>query len=184
MQRTGLEIPNYTMIIGFMKTDRLLQYALAGALAVLSVVIWDAMRDKTVNAGDTAPDFEVSTSNGSKVRLSSFAGKVVVLNFWATWCPPCVKETPLLVSLHNETKDRGLVLLAVSVDKTEAKYRNFLERFGIAYLTARDPEQRVNGMYGTFRYPETYVIDKTGKVAIKKVGEMDAETVRQIKQLL
>lgn len=167
-----------------MNTDRLIQYAMAASLAVLSVVIWDAIRDKTVNAGDTAPDFTVTAANGSPVRLSSFSGKVVVLNFWATWCPPCVKETPVLVRLHEETKDRGLVLLAVSVDKNEAKYRAFLKRFGVTYLTARDPGQEVNSRYGTYRYPETYVIDKTGRVAIKKIGEMDEVTVKQIKAML
>ena len=172
------------MIIGLMNTDRFIQYAMVAALAALSWVIYDAIRDKTVNVGDTAPDFAITASNGSEVRLSSFAGKVVVLNFWATWCPPCVKETPVLVRLHEETKDRGLVLLGVSVDKNEANYKSFLRRFGIRYLTARDPEQRVNSLYGTYRYPETYVIDRARKVVIKKIGEMDADTVSQIKALL
>ncbi|MEZ5403602.1 MAG: TlpA disulfide reductase family protein [Bryobacteraceae bacterium] len=165
-------------------TDRLLQYLLTGALAVLAVVIWDATRNKVVGVNDTAPEFSVTAASGKTVSRSSFGGKLLVLNFWASWCGPCVQEMPTLEALHEAGKDRGLVLLGISVDKNEKSYRRFLERHKPGFLTAHDPEQRINDSYGTYRYPETYVIDASGSVLLKKIGVLDQETVKQILGML
>ncbi len=165
-------------------SDRLLQYALTGALAVLSVVIWDTMRNKVVGVGDAAPEFTVTAEGGKTISRSSFGGKVLVLNFWASWCGPCIQEIPALEALHQAGKDRGLVMLGISVDKNEKSYRRFLERHKVTFLTAHDPEQQVNDLYGTYRYPETYVISAEGKVLLKKIGVLDAETIRMIEGML
>jgi peroxiredoxin len=167
-------------------TDRLLMYLLAGSLTVFGVVLWDALRDKVVNVGDTAPDFQVVSDSGMSLSRSNFGGKVLVLNFWATWCGPCVRETPALEALYRNLKDSGVVVLGISVDQNERKYKDFLKRFGVTYPTSRDAEKKVADLYGTYRYPETYVIDRNGKVVQKIIGaEWTVETMsRYLKTLL
>ena len=160
------------------KTDRIIQGLLLLSTILLAGVLWDAIRDKSVNVGDTAPHFEIRTLSGLTVTPTNFGGKVLVLNFWATWCPPCVQETPALEALHRELKDAGVVLLGISVDKNEQKYKDFLRRFGVTYQVARDPEARIGDLYRTYKYPETYVIDRNGKVVQKVIGvEWSKETM-------
>ena len=121
--------------------------------------------------GNTAPDFTVQDAD-RKVTLHDLRGKVVVLNFWATWCPPCVEEMPSLVKLQSNLKDR-VVVLAVSVDEDERSYRAFLKKNNVDLLTVRDPQQKSNELYGTFKFPETYVIDRQGVVQRKFIGPVD-----------
>ena len=123
-------------------TERILQGLLMLSTLLLAGVLWDAIRDKSVNVGDTAPHFEIRTQSGLTVSPSSFGGKVLVLNFWATWCPPCVQETPALEALHRELKDSGVVLLGISVDKNEQKYKEFLRRFGVTFRFPATPRPR------------------------------------------
>ncbi len=121
--------------------------------------------------GRVAPDFTVQDAD-RKVSLHDFRGKVVVLNFWATWCPPCVEEMPSLVKLQSNLKDR-VVVLAVSVDEDERSYRTFLKKNNVDLLTVRDPQQKSNELYGTFKFPETYIIDRQGVVQRKFIGPVD-----------
>ena len=96
----------------------------------------------------------------------------MVLNFWATWCPPCVDEMPSLVAM--QAKMRGSVtVLAVSLDLNEAAYRRFLRDYKVDLLTVRDPEKRSSDLYGTFGYPETYIIDANGVLRRKFIGPVD-----------
>lgn len=122
--------------------------------------------------GTAAPDFTVKDADHS-VTLSEFRGKVVVLNFWATWCPPCVEETPSLVQMQQRMKDKGVVVLAVSVDADADAYHRFLKDHGVNLLTVRDADQKSNALYGTIRFPETYVIDRNGTVRRKFIGPVD-----------
>jgi cytochrome c biogenesis protein CcmG, thiol:disulfide interchange protein DsbE len=122
--------------------------------------------------GETAPDFSLQDSSKT-VALHDFRGKIVVLNFWATWCPPCVEEMPSLVHMQSRLKDRGVTVLAVSVDVDENAYKNFLRDHGVDLLAVRDPNQKSNALYGTFKFPETYVIDRDGKVRRKFIGAID-----------
>jgi len=107
------------------------------------------------------------------VTLSNLRGKVVVLNFWATWCPPCVEETPSLVQMQQRLKDKGVVVLAVSVDADESAYRRFIKDHNMDLLTVRDADQKSNALYGTAMFPETYVIDRQGIVRRKFIGAVD-----------
>jgi peroxiredoxin len=125
--------------------------------------------------GDPAPDFTVADSD-RLVALHDFRGKVVVLNFWATWCPPCVDEMPSLVVLQSKLKNRGVQVLAVSVDVDGNAYHRFLRDQKVDLLTVRDPDHKSNNLYGTFRYPETYIIDRDGKLRRKFVGPVDWST--------
>lgn len=141
-----------------------------------------------VDAGDPAPTFDL-TAEGSGVglRLDDYKGKYVLLNFWATWCQPCVDELPSLIALQNEFQNDGLVVLGVSVDENQEAYQGFLDQFGINFPTARDPERSVSTRYGTQKYPETYLIDPEGVVARKYVGPenwMRPEVVNHLRSLL
>jgi cytochrome c biogenesis protein CcmG/thiol:disulfide interchange protein DsbE len=122
--------------------------------------------------GEAAPDFTVTDSD-RMVALHDFRGKVVVLNFWATWCPPCVEELPSLVELQAKLKNRGIQVVAVSVDVDGNAYRRFLRDQKVDLLTVRDPDHKSDNLYGTFKYPETYIIDRDGKLRRKFVGPVD-----------
>ena len=123
-------------------------------------------------AGSTAKPFSFE-EGGKPMQLSDLRGKVVVLNFWATWCPPCVDETPSLIALQREIAPKGGVVLGVSVDADAQAYAQFLEANGIDYPTYRDPTAKIAASYGTFMYPDTYIIDRQGKISRKLVGAQD-----------
>ena len=122
--------------------------------------------------GTTAPDFTVQDAQ-SKVTLSQFRGQIVVLNFWATWCPPCVEEMPSLVEMQRRMKAKGVTVLAVSMDVDDGAYRQFVKEHNVNLLTVRDPDQKSNVLYGTFKFPETYVIDRNGVIRRKFIGAVD-----------
>jgi cytochrome c biogenesis protein CcmG, thiol:disulfide interchange protein DsbE len=122
--------------------------------------------------GTPAPDFTVQDSD-RKVSLDEFRGKVVVLNFWATWCPPCIEEMPSLVAMQQRLKAKGVEVFAVSVDADQGAYQSFLKAHNINLLTVRDPDQKSNNLYGTFKFPETYIIDRQGVLRRKFIGAVD-----------
>jgi cytochrome c biogenesis protein CcmG/thiol:disulfide interchange protein DsbE len=122
--------------------------------------------------GSAAPDFTVHDSERT-VGLSQFKGQVLVLNFWATWCPPCIEEMPSLVRMQQRMQSKAVTVLAVSVDVDESNYRRFLQDHNVNLLTVRDPDQKTNSLYGTFKFPETYIIDRNGVVRRKFIGAVD-----------
>src|SRR6516162_10103847 len=144
------------------RTDRLLRGGIVLLSAVLVYFIYSGIHERVVVAGDDAPQFTIQADNGRTVSVPNFGGKILVLNFWATWCPPCVQETPSLSRFAQEFANKGVVVLGVSVDQNEQSYRAFLRKFNPAFLTARDT--RLHEDFGTFMYPETYIIDAKGKV--------------------
>jgi cytochrome c biogenesis protein CcmG, thiol:disulfide interchange protein DsbE len=107
------------------------------------------------------------------VTLSQYRGQVVVLNFWATWCAPCVEEIPSLVEMQRRMKAKGVTVIAVSVDVDENAYKQFVKDHNVNLLTVRDAGQRSNQLYGTFKFPETYVIDRNGVMRRKFIGAVD-----------
>jgi len=122
--------------------------------------------------GSNAPEFTVQDSDRT-VDLNQFHGQIVVLNFWATWCPPCVEEMPSLVQMQRRMKDKGVTVVAVSIDVDENAYRQFLKQHGIDLLTVRDPAQKTPALYGTHGWPETFIIDRKGVMRRKFIGAVD-----------
>lgn len=120
--------------------------------------------------GKVAPDFTVS-DGATTVRLSSYRGRVVLLNFWATWCGPCVQEMPSLLELHHAQPD--LAILAVSIDEDADAYKRFLVRRKVDLITVRDPNETAAKLYHSDMWPETYVIDRQGVIRRKFVGAQD-----------
>ena len=122
--------------------------------------------------GRAAPEFSVQDSDRA-VALNQFRGQVVVLNFWATYCAPCVEEMPSLVEMQRRMKAKGVTVLAVSIDVDELAYHRFLNDYGVNMLTVRDSAQKSSNLYGTFKFPETYVIDRNGVMRRKFIGAVD-----------
>jgi len=122
--------------------------------------------------GSNAPEFTVQDSDRT-VDLNQFHGQIVVLNFWATWCPPCVEEMPSLVEMQRHMKTKGVTVLAVSIDVDENAYRAFLKQHGVDLLTVRDPAQKTPALYGTHGWPETFIIDRNGMIRRKFIGAVD-----------
>ncbi|MEO6815521.1 MAG: TlpA disulfide reductase family protein [Edaphobacter sp.] len=120
--------------------------------------------------GTPAPEFKVS-DGVQTINLSKYRGHTVILNLWATWCPPCLDELPTLIQLQQ--KMPNVVVIAISEDQDDAVYRNFLVQHHINFLTVRDPSMRINKLYGTVQIPESYVIDKNGMIRRKFVSEQD-----------
>jgi peroxiredoxin len=147
------------------KIDRYLRLGVGVLAALLVFVIYAAIHQRVVVAGDTAPDFSLTADNGRTVTLSNFGGKVLLLNFWASWCGPCAEETPSLSKLAQDYASKGLVVLGVSVDKDPQAYQKFLRKYSPGFLTARD--LKIHEDYGTYMYPETYIIDAKGHVVLK-----------------
>jgi cytochrome c biogenesis protein CcmG/thiol:disulfide interchange protein DsbE len=170
-----------------MKLERAIQTLIALLMCVFVYVIFDSIHEKLVEVGDTAPDFSITTDNGRTITTSSFGGKLLVLNFWATWCPPCIEELPSLNEFQRRYANNGLVVLAVSIDSDEKAYRAFLDRAHVSFLTARDPENKISGDYGTIKVPETYIIDGKGKILRKLISNQDwmsATMTKDVESLL
>jgi peroxiredoxin len=122
--------------------------------------------------GANAPDFTLQDPD-RKIALDQFRGQVVVLNFWATFCAPCVEEMPSLVEMQRRMKAKGIEVVAVSVDQDGDAYHRFVRDHNIDLVTVRDPQQTIAGLYGTFKFPETYVIDRNGVMRRKFIGAID-----------
>lgn len=137
-------------------------------IALLALVSACDRGSRPAQIGAAAPDFTVTDSQRS-VTLSKLRGKPVVLNFWASWCPPCIEETPSLVALQKRMGDK-ITILGVSIDEDEGAYLRFVREHDIQYLTVRDPKKESANLYGTFGWPETYIIDPNGIIRRKMIG--------------
>lgn len=124
--------------------------------------------------GDQAPQFALTSLDGKQVSLANFRGKVVMLHFWATWCSPCVEEIPTIDKLYRAMFGKDFEILAVSVDEGGAgTVVPFLKRNKLTLPVLLDPSHSVAKRYGTFKFPETYIIDRNGMVKYKVIGPRD-----------
>jgi thiol-disulfide isomerase/thioredoxin len=149
------------------KTVRLPALLFAAALALLATAGCDSSA-KPQQLGSPAPTFTV-TAGAQTVRLSDYRGRIVILNFWASWCAPCIEELPTLVALAHQQPQ--ITVLAISTDDDPSAYANFLSAHPMPGVTViRDAAQHSNALYGTFRFPESYVIDRQGTLRRKFIG--------------
>ena len=144
------------------------------ALSLLSLVMMTACftGSRPPRIGTAAKEFSVQDADRS-VSLNQFRGQVVVLNFWATWCPPCVEELPSLIDMQDRLRSKGVVVVGVSIDVDNDAYHRFIKQRNVNFLTVRDPEQKVASMYGTTGWPESYIIDRQGVLRRKIVGPIN-----------
>ncbi len=141
-------------------------------LGLLALLIGCYSGTRPPRIGQSAPDFTVQDTD-HKVTLSEFRGQVVVLNFWGSWCEPCIEETPSLIQMQAKMKKYGVTVVGVSIDADDAAYHKFLKEFGVNFVAVRDEDQKAPTLYGTFRWPETYVIDRQGVVRRKFIGPVN-----------
>jgi len=132
-------------------------------------------KEGPVAAGPKAADFKLQTLDGSTVSLDQFAGKVVFLNIWATWCGPCREEMPSMETLYNELKgNKDFVILAISQDvKGRSAVAPYVEKNGYHFTVLLDPENKVGNSYDVSGVPETFIIDRKGRIVAHHMGAFD-----------
>lgn len=134
-----------------------------------------------------APDFTLKDLKGNSVTLSSLKGKVVLLNFWATWCPPCVAEMPEFNKLHRKMGPRGLEIVSVSTDNSISYTKDFVSKHNIEFRVLYDENRTVTKLYKVFSMPTTFLIDKNGVIVEKFFGDYewaDSDMLKKIEKLL
>jgi cytochrome c biogenesis protein CcmG, thiol:disulfide interchange protein DsbE len=124
-----------------------------------------------------APSFTLTLFDGKAIRLEDFRGKVVFLNFWASWCVPCRAEAKALEAAWKKYKDRDVVFLGVNIQDQEEDARGFLKEFGITYLNGRDSSGKIAIDYGVWGIPETFFIDRQGQITYKHVGALGVPVI-------
>ena len=134
--------------------------------------------------GQPVPEFALPDLEGREHALADFRGQVVVLNFWATWCPPCVEEMPSLEKLHRALADKGLAVLALSVDERFSDIVAFRDKYDLTFTLLHDNGHKVSRQYQTFKYPETYIIDRAGRLKSKVIGPRDWAAPSVIRDLV
>ena len=135
----------------------------------------------SVSAQRTDPrDFTLPFLSGGSAALSAYRGKVVILNFWATWCPPCRAEMPSMETLYQRFKDQGLEILAVDSGEEILTVRQFIRRNGYTFPVMLDRDSRVSDTYGIQAIPTTYILDREGKIIGSIVGSLSWDNPRVI----
>jgi cytochrome c biogenesis protein CcmG/thiol:disulfide interchange protein DsbE len=128
--------------------------------------------------GGPAPDFTLTLLNGKEIRLRDLKGRPVVVNFWASWCyPACWNEAPRLEATWQRYKDQGVVLIGIIYQDTETTARDFIAEHGKTYPNGMDVQSRIAIEYGVFGIPETFFVDREGKLVHKHIGEISMETL-------
>lgn len=150
------------------------------ALAVVGLFLamrGDASQGPGATVGEPAPDFALVDLSGGPLRLSELRGRPVVVNFWGSWCPPCVEEFPRLARAVDEHSDEGLTVIGVVYQDRYTSARDFMEGFGATWPAAMDPGGRVASEYGIYGAPETFFIDRDGVVAARQIGPFSEEAL-------
>ena len=141
----------------------------------------------SVVAGNVAPDFQLEDTEGKQVSLSALRGKVVLVNFWATWCPPCIEEMPSMERLNEVMAGDDFVLLAINTEENgRSVVPAFLKNTPYTFPILYDDKGVVQKLYGVFKFPESFIIRKDGTVAEKIIGPLDwssLETITHLKRL-
>ncbi len=157
----------------------LLAVALAGILVIQSCTpsspAVESGRQETtvgVKVGELAPDFTLTDLDGNSVTLSEYRGKVVFINFWATWCPPCRAEMPEIEAVYQEYKDKGVVVIGVDILEPEDVVRQFVEQGGYNWIFVLDATGAVSDDYKITAIPTSFFIDREGIIQVVKIGAM------------
>lgn len=132
--------------------------------------------------GNLAPDFQLQTVDGQTIKLSSLRGKKVILNFWATWCPPCKLEVPEIEKFYTQNKAQGIEVIAVDLTNTEKHQSDvpaFIKAYGITYPVLLDTKAEIANLYQAYSIPTTYILDSQGVVRQKVTGPMTYQFMTQ-----
>jgi len=156
--------------------------AAAIAAAILLVLIFGLHRDPRVIpsplVGGQAPEFSLPLFDGGTLATSALRGRVVVINFWASWCfPACYEEAPHLQRIWDRYRDRGVVVVGVNIQDQDRPAREFLARFGQTFPNGMDPTGKISIDYGVYGVPETFFVDRKGRIVSKYAGAVTEETL-------
>ncbi|MGH7389911.1 MAG: TlpA family protein disulfide reductase [Candidatus Rokuibacteriota bacterium] len=150
---------------------------LAPALAVLALLAYGFTREpryiESPIIGRPAPGFALALFDGQAVALDDLRGKIVFVNFWASWCPPCRAEAPMLEATWRRLQEQGVVFLGVNTQDEEPRARAFLQEFGITFPNGRDPDGRIAIDYGVWGLPEAFIVDPAGRITYKHIGTLE-----------
>ncbi|HVJ49336.1 redoxin domain-containing protein [Desulfitobacterium sp.] len=133
--------------------------------------------------GNLAPDFELQRVDGNSIKLSSLQGKKIILNFWASWCPPCRQEMPDMEKLYVDQKDNGVEILAVNltnIEKSRADVPSFMKAYDITFPVALDEKGKVSQQYDVSSIPASFIIDSWGVIQRKFVGPMTYDSMKSM----
>jgi len=150
------------------------RWALAlSAIGGIAAALWVALPEApaSIRQGDSAKAFALPDINGVVTPLPK--GEVVLLNFWATWCPPCREEIPSMAALYRKYEKLGLKVVAVSVDRNRDDLTGFVREYQMPFLVLHDADSEISHQYGVFRYPESFLIDRDGTVRSHLIGAVD-----------
>lgn len=156
----------------------------AVAMSLNAALCLSCKKNPGPRVGQAVPDFVLPDLEGKPHDLADFRGRVVVLNFWATWCPPCIDEMPSLERLHDALDDKGVAVLAVSVDERFSDIEKFVNQYHLTLTVLHDEGKKVSRKYQTFKYPETYILDREGILKSKVVGPRDWSAPTVIRDLV
>lgn len=165
----------------------MLKRAIFPVLAVaVAIGIYFVSKEKVPadGRGKTAPDFSLSTLDGQPLRLSSYRGKVVVLDFWATWCVPCREEIPQFIRMQDQYGSRGMQVIGISMDDSPEPVRSFYQEFKMNYPVALGDAKLGEQYGGILGLPITYVIGRDGEIANKYIGAVSVAVIEQRVQAL
>jgi peroxiredoxin len=167
------------MIAGFVKKNVDTEESFASEQRGVDLV--DVTAEEGLTKGDVAPDFTLTTLDGKEVKLSDLKGKKVVLNFWATWCPPCKAEMPHMQNFYEDfSQDENVEILAINLtngDNVES-VQNFVKDYGLTFPIPMDVEGKVGETYQAITIPTSYMIDTKGRIQNKVVGPMDENMIK------
>jgi len=155
------------------------RFALLALLALLALMLLPAAPAAAAAgalerwAGGAPPPLALKSLAGSEIDLARLRGKVVLVNFWATWCEPCRDEMPAMDRLRERFADEPFVILAVNVDEPEQRIRRFLDRLPLGFEILLDPGLRATKAWGARILPSTYLIDRNGRIRLAARGELD-----------
>jgi cytochrome c biogenesis protein CcmG/thiol:disulfide interchange protein DsbE len=165
--------------------SRLLPVVVGLGIVALLVSAMLTSRHVRLQPGDVAPDLALTLFDGSETSLASLRGNVVVVNFWASWCVPCRQEAPSLQWAWENYRDRGAVILGITYKDSRKASLAFVEEFGLTYLNGPDLRGRISDTYGVTAVPETYIVDREGRIAWTQIGEVTVEDLaRELDRLL
>lgn len=146
-------------------------------VGVLAVALAVGGRPSPTTIGSVAPDFSLTDLDGNPVRLADLRGSPVIVNFWASWCGPCVEEFPLLRETAEEHAEAGLVVLGIVYQDRAEAARAFMQSNGGSWQAAMDPDERVARAYNILAPPETYFIGRDGRIAARHIGQFTPDSL-------
>ncbi|MNI34404.1 Thiol-disulfide oxidoreductase ResA [compost metagenome] len=139
---------------------------------------------KYPQVGSKAPDFSLAGLDGKTHDMSAYKGKLVVANFWGTFCPPCKEEMPALQRQHEKWSNQGVAIVGINLDKNKITVQSFMDQYKLNFPVVLDTKEVVRRDYGVTEYPTTFFITPDGKVAVKRIGEMTESYIDETIQSL